>query len=248
MTQYDIKTRHGNIHTLEQGAGKPVIFLHGWSIDGYACRRVLHTLGKRYRVIVPTMPGFHPSFAWKKRVNQQWMTEAMTDWFDAVDLVRPVLIGHSLGGVNAMLLASERQSILRELILIDTVGIPLASRKSIDWQRAWVKKRAQSFSMYGLSVPFTIDRSFVKQVLVRPKQLTSLSTFATQVDCAKVAKTITVPTLIVWGAEDYFTPITIGETLVSILAKGKIKTVPGNHDWPIFNPDPLLEILEAEGY
>jgi pimeloyl-ACP methyl ester carboxylesterase len=176
------------------------------------------------------------------------MTEAMTDWFDAVSLAKPVLIGHSLGGVNAMLLASQRQSILRELMLIDTVGIPLESRKPIDWQRAWVKKRAQSLSMYGLTVPFTIDRSFVKQALVRPKQLASLSKFATQVDCVKVAQSITLPTLIIWGGQDYFTPIVIGETLVSLLRNAKIITVAGNHDWPIFHPEPLLKILEEEGY
>ncbi|HSJ05126.1 MAG TPA: alpha/beta fold hydrolase, partial [Longimicrobiales bacterium] len=48
----------GALHHLEEGAGPPVVLLHGGSGGGANWFRLFAPLARRYRVLAPDLPGF----------------------------------------------------------------------------------------------------------------------------------------------------------------------------------------------
>ena len=236
LRKYSISTSHGTIHTLERGSGTPVVFLHGWSVNGFTCLRILETLSKHHRVLVPTIPGFSPSFEWKKKPTPEDFSDALSQWFDAVHISNPIVIGHSLGGVIAIVLTQAREKSIKKLILIDTVGVP-GERHSKDWITSWLNKRVNTYKRYGVfDVARYVDKSFLKNAAFRTKDFLYLSTFARHIDIRDYIKNFTLPIMILWGEEDIFTPVSIAYELQKVTPHAEIKTVPGNHDWPVFEP------------
>lgn len=143
----------------------------------------------------------------------------------------------------AILLTQAREKKIKKLILIDTVGVP-GERHSKDWISAWLKKRVHTYKRYGVfSVARYVDQVFVKNAMFRTKDFLYLSKFARHIDIREYAKDFTLPGLILWGEEDIFTPVSIGYELQRVVPHFKIKTVPGNHDWPVFEPKFLEESL-----
>jgi|GEM_PF-6495116 len=243
LREYNISTSYGTIHTLEQGSGVPLVFFHGWSVNGFTCLRVIETMSKHHRVLVPTMPGFTPSFDWKKKPTPDDFQKVLSEWYDAVHITKPVIVGHSLGGVMAVLLTSVREEKLRKLILIDTVGAP-APRHSKDWVSAWLKKRVNTYRRYGVyDVVRYVDQAFIKNAIFRTKDFLYLSKFARQVDVREHIKKFTLPLTILWGEEDVFTPVAIAHSIQKVYPKARLHMVPGNHDWPIFDPRELEKFL-----
>ena len=47
-----------NIHYVLEGAGDPVLFLHGWPEFWYSWRNQINAFSQYYQVIVPDMRGF----------------------------------------------------------------------------------------------------------------------------------------------------------------------------------------------
>lgn len=243
LREYTISTRHGAIHTLEKGSGQPVIFLHGWSVSAFTCLRILKTLSKTHRVLIPTIPGSAPSFKWSKNPTPDDFKEAISEWFDHVHVHKPIVIGHSLGGVMAVLLTSKREQEIKKLILIDTVGVP-ENRHSKEWISAWLRKRVQTYKRYGIfDVARYIDQAFVKNVMLRTKDFWYLSKFARQVDIRNELRTFYLPVTILWGEDDIFTPVSIAHQIKKIVPSVAIHIVSGNHDWPVFEPQLLLKYL-----
>lgn len=242
LRQYSINTSFGKIHTLEKGSGQPVIFFHGWSVDGWATKKILEKLSSNFRVIAPTMPGAYPSFAWNKSVKPEQFQHALVEWYKALGVNNAIIIGHSLGGILAILLAHEIQQSLQRLVLIDTVGAS-TGRSSKEWATAWLKKRVYTYKKYKSDVTKLVDRGFIKNAVLRTKDLIHLASFARSVDVQHLASEIMTPTLILWGEDDHFTPPEIGKKLQNKFPSSSFMIVPGNHDWPIFEPQFLLEKL-----
>lgn len=206
--------------------------------------RILAKLSKKHRVIVPTMPGFTPSFQWKKKATPEDFSLALTDWFTQMRLQRPQVIGHSLGGVLAVLLASKFEKKIKSLILIDTVGVPVRHRTQKEWRKAWVKKRIRTYARYGIpSVSVYVDSAFFKNAIFRTKDLIHLSKLARLVDIREYVREMSLPVTVLWGDEDVFTPFETAEKIAEVLPHAKIKKVPGNHDWPVFEPERLIDFL-----
>lgn len=240
-SEYFITTPYGRVHTLEKGSGKPVIFLHGWSVNAYATGKLLEKLSASFRVLSPTIPGFAPSLKYKDLKKQDHLIDALISWFDALRLEDVTLIGHSMGGALAVRLAVERGASLKKLILVDSVGLPF-ERKDGGWVKSWFSKRWYSYRTYGVITVFRyIDRSFFTNAIFRFRDLKTLSHFARKVDIKDQARSIQTPTSILWGDADDFTPIAIGRELQGILPNAKLKIVSGNHDWPLFRPQILLD-------
>ncbi|MFA5030055.1 MAG: alpha/beta hydrolase [Patescibacteria group bacterium] len=243
LREYTILTQHGAIHTLEAGSGVPVIFLHGWSVSAFTCLRILRVLSQRYRVIIPTIPGSTPSFKWEKNPSPEDFQEVLSEWMDKVNVKKPIVVGHSLGGVMAVLLTSAREKEVQKLILIDTVGVS-ENRHSKEWISAWLRKRVQTYKRYGVvNVARYIDQAFIKNVMFRTKDFWYLSKFARQVDVREKIKSFQIPVIIVWGEDDIFTPVSIAHGIKKVAPRVTIHTVPGNHDWPVFEPELLLKFL-----
>ena len=126
----NIVLRQLRFHFLEWGVpdAPPIVLLHGGHQSAHSWDLVSLHLAQRYHVLALDQRG-HGDSEWARDVaysNHEMSLDAEA-FIGGLRLERPVLIGHSMGGRNAMLLARRNQSLLRALVIVD-VGPELSDR------------------------------------------------------------------------------------------------------------------------
>ena len=126
----NIVLRQMRFHFLEWGApdAPPIVLLHGGHQSAHSWDLVSLHLAQRYRVLALDQRG-HGDSEWARDVsyaNHEMSLDAET-FIGALGLERPILMGHSMGGRNAMLLTRRNPSLLRALVIVD-VGPEVSDR------------------------------------------------------------------------------------------------------------------------
>ena len=126
----NIVLRRLRFHYLEWGApdAPPIVLLHGGHQSAHSWDLVSLYLAQRYRVLALDQRG-HGDSEWPRDV--EYTNDAMSldaeAFMDALDLRQPILIGHSMGGRNSLLLTRRSGARLRALVVVD-VGPELSDR------------------------------------------------------------------------------------------------------------------------
>ncbi|TYO91300.1 alpha/beta fold hydrolase [Oceanicella actignis] len=84
--------------TIEAGSGRPVIFLHGWTMRGAVFAGQIARLAGRARCLAPDLPG-HGAAPGPARLDA--MARAVAALIAERGLERPVLVGWSMGAAVA---------------------------------------------------------------------------------------------------------------------------------------------------
>jgi esterase len=116
---------HLRLHHLEWSAsGPPVVFLHGGGLTAHSWDLVCLSLRTRYRCLALDQRG-HGDSEWSPDANYQMDVQArdIEAWVDELGLERFVLVGHSMGGINALYLAGECSERVSGLVLVDTAPV-----------------------------------------------------------------------------------------------------------------------------
>ena len=104
----------------EQGAGPPVVLLHGQPGDRHDWDDVVGSLAGRTRVLVPDRPGYGASDA--SAAGFAANTSAVVELLDDRGVQRAVVAGHSWGGGVALDLAQRHPDRVGALVLVASVG------------------------------------------------------------------------------------------------------------------------------
>lgn len=123
-----VRLRSGiDVRVAECGSesAPPILLYPGWACSVYTFRFILPALAEMgHRAISVDLKGHGLSD--KPRGAAEYSREAMTshvvEIFDALALENPVIGGHSLGAVFALMVAAERQESIRGLLLYSPVG------------------------------------------------------------------------------------------------------------------------------
>ncbi|HUF92888.1 MAG TPA: alpha/beta hydrolase [Candidatus Limnocylindria bacterium] len=221
-----LTVRSTTIDLMEDGAGPPLLFLHG---AGGAVRWLpFHArLAERFAVRYPVHPGHGgtPEAEWIEHISD--LAFHYLDLLDDLRLDRVHLVGASFGGWIAAELAVMASHRLRSLTLIDPVGIRV---------EGWIYP-----FLFGMEIPELVGLIFQKletAMLTAPEDMTDPDTLITlyrqNTALARVAwnpylydpllrrrlARITAPTLLCWGAHDRLAP-------VSPCAEAWEKEIPG---------------------
>jgi esterase len=126
----NIVLRRQRFHYLEWGdrAAPPIVLLHGGHQSAHSWDLVSLHLARRHHVLALDQRG-HGDSEWARDVeytNHAMSLDALA-FLDAMGLERPILIGHSMGGRNSMLLTRQNPARLRALVIVD-VGPELSDR------------------------------------------------------------------------------------------------------------------------
>ncbi len=127
---HNIVLRRQRFHFLEWGdpSSPPIVLLHGGHQSAHSWDLVSLHLAQHYHVFALDQRG-HGDSEWARDVEYSNHTMSLDAraFMDAVGLARPILIGHSMGGRNSMLLTKQDPSRLRALVIVD-VGPELSDR------------------------------------------------------------------------------------------------------------------------
>ena len=119
------------IRVVEIGpaGGSPVLFLSGWGCSVWDFHRTLSPIADAgFRAIAIDLRGHGLSD--KPEDDALYTTDAflrhLTEALDALDLVRPSIVGHSMGGALAVHLALRERQRVQALVLLSAVGFGVA--------------------------------------------------------------------------------------------------------------------------
>lgn len=109
-----------DIHHLRTGGNKPpLIALHGLTGSGACWTHLARALEDGYDVIMPDARGHGASSAPSRGYLYRDLANDVIGLIEALGLVGPVLLGHSMGGMTASVVASNVGTSIRGVILVD---------------------------------------------------------------------------------------------------------------------------------
>lgn len=128
------------IRYLEAGdrGAAPILFLHGIGGGARAFAPQLEHFGRSYRAIAWEMPGYAGS-APLPLVTMEALAAALAGFIRALGLERPVLVGHSIGGMIVQRLLAKASDAARAVVLAQTSAV--FGSKDPAWAEAFIKDR-----------------------------------------------------------------------------------------------------------
>jgi len=135
-----MKTRDGRFGY--EAAGDPartsLVFLHGIGGAARAWRGQLDFFANRHRAIAWDMPGYGGS-APLPTVSIASLADALQDFLQQVGATRPILVGHSIGGMIVQQLLAKEPGIAGAIVLAQTS--PAFGKPDGDWQKSFLEAR-----------------------------------------------------------------------------------------------------------
>ena len=270
-----ITTKDGTeIYFKDWGAGKPVVFSHGWPLSADAWDAQMLFLGQHgYRVIAHDRRGHGRSGQSWNGNNLDTYADDLAELIEALDLKDVILVGHSTGGGEVTRYVGRHgDKRLSKLVLMGAVppvmlksdqnpaGLPISV---FDGLRAGVfADRSQMMSdlsmpFYGYNKPGAKISQGVRDFFwLQAMQASVIGTYDcikafSETDLTEDLKKIDVPTLILHGDQDQIVPIADSALLSSkIIKNAALKIYPGApHGMSVTHADEvnadLLAFIEA---
>ncbi len=255
----------GHLHLREAGdpSAPALLLVHGLGERASAdFSPVIPALAQHYRVVALDLPGFGASPAAGHSFHPSDDAELVARV--AAELAerqhRPIfLLGHSMGGVVAALVAGRHPELVDRLVLVDAAGIlhreAYAASQFIDPLRG---RRGTSVPVGLMHTMLAAGRAMepdpeaivasprLRRVLLGddPNKIAALSLIVTDVGPALSA--IRAPTLLVWGARDRIAPLRNARVLQSRIAHARLVVLPEAGHVPMTDaPQRLVERIRA---
>jgi pimeloyl-ACP methyl ester carboxylesterase len=114
----------------EEGTGDSLVLVHGAGTSSAIWRRTVPLLaGDHRRVVAPDVPGYGGSPAAGPGFALEEVTDRLAAGLDDAELPAPYdLVGHSMGGAIAILLATRHPERVRRLVLVAPAGLAALPR------------------------------------------------------------------------------------------------------------------------
>jgi pimeloyl-ACP methyl ester carboxylesterase len=240
------------IRVYEGGSGPDLVFLHGAGlIPGDP---TLATLARKFRVHAPLLPGFEDSEGADLRDMLDFVLHSF-DVIDALGLDKPILVGHSMGGMIAAEMAAVAPHQVDKLGLICPAGLWLDEHPIPDL-----------FAMLPYEFPPMLfhDVKLGEELMTRGVDLDDVAFLETfLVNASRSLGTagkilfpiperglkqrmyrIRARTVIVWGSEDRLTVPAYGTAFQQGIPGSKLIVIPdAGHEVNIEKPEGVLAAL-----
>jgi pimeloyl-ACP methyl ester carboxylesterase len=227
------------LHVVDVGPrdAPPIVLLHGLTATHRYWSQNWETLGRRFRVLAPDLPGFGRSPKPDADYSTAFFVNAVDALMSEYSLINPVLVGNSMGGQIAMAYALAHPTRVRRLVLVDPAGVtafPLWLMRVGMWAAAGVGidrlrraprvPRPMVEALFRAVFPTRADlaaryvRAYVRAIDSHEYPLHLRAAFRAARGVLRSpmlvrARAIAAPTLIVWGAKDWLLPVTAARTL-----------------------------------
>lgn len=135
-----MKTKDGRLSYFAAGNPSlpPLVFLHGIGGAARAWHGQLDFFKHRYRTIAWDMPGYGGS-APLPIVSMAALADALQGFLQQVRVMKPILVGHSIGGMIVQQLLAKHPRIASAIVLAQTS--PAFGKPDGDWQKAFIEAR-----------------------------------------------------------------------------------------------------------
>jgi pimeloyl-ACP methyl ester carboxylesterase len=241
----------GPIRYREAGAGKPIVFVHGYLVDGRLWGGVVDRLSDRFRCLAPDWPLGAQQVAMNPDadLSPPGLARLIAEFLEQLGLEDVTIVGNDSGGALSQILAANHPDQLARLALTncDThenfpPGIfkampPLAKLPggmlalSAPFRIPFVARQAFApFSRRGIPDdlvaawmrPATEDGEIMRDL----KKVTAGMNKRYTLDAAAKLRNTDLPLRLLWAPGDRFFPLKYAERLASEVPNAKIVQIP----------------------
>ncbi len=198
-----------SIHYLRTGGDKPpLVLLHGLTGNGACWTPLARSFESEYDVVMPDARGHGNSSTPLHGYRYEDHASDVIELIQEIGLAAPILLGHSMGGMTAAVVASQAAKIIRGVILADPTFLsPQRQREVCDSDVAEQHRRVLSQDkrdvLAQLQLQHTRRSPEIVELLVSAKLQTRMSAFDVLIppnpEYYQLVSTIDVPILIVIG-------------------------------------------------
>jgi pimeloyl-ACP methyl ester carboxylesterase len=263
----EIELPAGRIRYREAGTGRPLVFVHGYLVDGRLWDGVVDRLSDRYRCIAPDWPLGAQRIAMKPGadLSPPGIAATIDGFLEALDLEDVTLVANDSGGAMSQVLVSRHPDRIGRLVLTncDThenfpPGIfkampPLAKLPggmivlAAPFRIGAVARRA--FRPFAKSrIPDDLVASWMAPAVGDAAVLRDLKKVTIGLDrrytleAAERLRGSELPILLAWAPGDRYFPISYAERLAAEVANARIVEIPGSKTFvPIDQPQRLAD-------
>jgi pimeloyl-ACP methyl ester carboxylesterase len=259
MMELSGESRYVNVdgidtHYVAAGEGPPLLLFHGLGASVATWRDNIGPLSEAFRVYAIDLPGHGDS----SKPDIDYFPHSMADFaknlIDELGLERPAIIGNSVGGALALMVAQKYPEAVSRLVLVCSAG--LGKEISIYLRLASVPLLGDLMESSKVSgMRFMLcnvfhDSSFVTQELLeelyRSRQMPGaknvvLRVIRHAVNLAGVRKDyiltkhlscLKIPIMVVWGAQDQILPVSHAYGVLKTASQVQLQVFDGCGHWP----------------
>ena len=242
---------------LEAGSGPALVLLHGAGGGAVTWYKVIGPLSRHFRVIAFDRPGYgeseKPSAPYDKPFNTNWLLQAT----DRLGLKRFSLIGNSEGGSVGIHFSLNYPERLEKLILVGSAGL------GDDWNKAIIFKMA----LYKL-LPSPLWGDLLGRNVMQNPDDAHPAWHEYSIDVLKKKggrraffqgrgravitftdeelRAVQVPTLLIWGEDEAFFPVSHGERAARLIPGARMEVIPGAGHLPFMEKPEIFCRLVAK--
>jgi pimeloyl-ACP methyl ester carboxylesterase len=253
-TLRDVRLPTGRLRLAEAGAGRPVMFLHGVAGTHAYWGPTLEAVSSVRRVLAPDVPGFGAS----RPLSRGWGLEAAADVIAALAAAvghpRLDLVGHSLGGALAAMVAIRHPRLVDRLVLVAPIGFrPMRPRPT--W-RLGVLTRVRAAllpvaAIAGRHPPTArrlvggvvqedteLDHSITRALIdgsLRARRTAAAGMDVIHRDLSPAAGRIDALTLVIWGRRDGAVPVEYARHALDAIPGSRCVVLDGSGHLPMLD-------------
>jgi 3-oxoadipate enol-lactonase len=228
-----------NLAYTDTGIGRPIVLIHGYPFNRSLWTEQIDVLSQSYRVIAPDLRGFGDSDASPEPATMNRFAQDVALLMNHLSIGRATIAGLSMGGYIALALYKQLSSRVRALILADTRA--QADTEEAKQTREQQAEKALSEGMAGIAdtmlpkllTPETVSKhpeivKRVRDMMLKTKPegaAAALRGMAARDDQTSLLPKISVPTLVLVGAEDAITPVADSEKMHEAIAASRLRVL-----------------------
>jgi pimeloyl-ACP methyl ester carboxylesterase len=235
---------------LTEGAGWPLLLLHGAWENAVDWHWVLPELAQRYLVLAPDLPGTNEDDLVSDK-SPDYYAGFIGQFLDALGLHQAILVGNSLGGLAAIRFAATTSDRVAAVVLVDSVGLgpeisPIARMPALPgvgesmmlwamtpWgamQRTW-SRACLYFAHPSLAPSEWLAEQ--NRLARRPRFLSHwldvyrsiIGPQGQRVVVLDQLDGLEMPSLVVWGEQDRALPVSQGQEAAKRLPQGQLALI-----------------------
>jgi len=223
----------------DAGIGRPVVLIHGYPFNRSLWNEQVAALSSSYRVIALDLRGFGESDATPGTATMNLMAQDVGLLMDQLEISRAAIAGLSMGGYVALAFYKQFPSRVRAFVLADTRA--QADTEEGKQTRAQQAEKALNEGMAGIAdamlpkllTPETVSKhpevvKRIRDMMLKTKPegaAAALHGMAERDDQTELLAKITVPTLIIVGAEDAITPVADSEKMHAAIPSSRLVVI-----------------------
>lgn len=256
-------TLHANdieIYYELHGKGKPLVLIAGYTGDHSFWDFMLDDLAKKFQVLIFDNRGIGQT----KDSNNSFTLEMMADdtmmLVEQLGLVKPVIIGQSMGGAIAQIIAKNYGDKIDRLIILNSAAkFSVRSGKVLE---SLLNCRKESLP-FDLFIDSALPWFFSSEFLAKPENITAFKqalinnpypqTVADQerqfnallpFDSREWIHQITTPTLVISATNDIIALPEESKALAQGIAHSQFQSIPGAHSSPVEQFNKVNQLIE----